>query len=114
MQAQTALDAGLLKAARSHAEAALAAGLNQQRLWLLIAAIAEQEGNPDAARDALRRVAHADPDPHWRCEACGQVHADWHPACSNCSTVGRITWGNAASPGTVPPRLLAAGDAILP
>ena len=78
--ARTALDAGLTGEARRHAEAAVAAGLNQRRLWLLLAEIEEAEGGDSEAgrlaqRDALRRAATADPDPTWRCDACHTAHA---------------------------------------
>ena len=96
------LDAGLTGEARRHAEAALNAGLDQRRLWILFADLeAEDRGNTEAGRaaqrDALRRAASADPDPAWRCEACGTVQTAWHPACPVCHTAGRIVWG--------PPRL---------
>ncbi len=47
--ARTALDAGLTGEARRHAEAARAAGLNQRRLWLLLAEIEETEGGDTEA-----------------------------------------------------------------
>ena len=66
--ARTALEAGLTGEARRHAEAAAATGLNQRRLWLLLAEIEEAEGGDSetgrlAQRDALRHAAAADPDP---------------------------------------------------
>ncbi|MEJ0017963.1 MAG: heme biosynthesis HemY N-terminal domain-containing protein [Acetobacteraceae bacterium] len=98
--ARTALDAGLTGEARRHAEAAAAAGLNQCRLWLLLAEIEEAEGGDTEAgrraqRDALRRAATADPDPTWRCEACHTAHAAWSPNCPDCFTVGSLRWSTA-------------------
>ncbi|HET7882568.1 MAG TPA: hypothetical protein VFL55_16910, partial [Acetobacteraceae bacterium] len=95
--ARTALEAGLSGEARHQAEAAAAAGLNQHRLWLLLAEIAEAEGGDTEAgrlaqRDALRRAAAADPDPTWRCDACHTAHAAWHPNCPDCMTVGSLRW----------------------
>ncbi len=95
--ARTALEAGLIGEARRHAEAAVAAGLNQRRLWLLLAEIEEAEGGDSEAgrlaqRDALRRAATADADPAWRCDACHTVHAAWHPNCPDCFTVGSLRW----------------------
>jgi HemY protein len=118
--ARTALEAGLTGEARRHAEAAVAAHLNQRRLWLLLAEIEEGEGGDTEAgrlaqRDALRRAARADPDPAWQCDACHTVHAAWHPACPDCFTVGSLRWrsGQAASPHTLPDRnptfLLSSG-----
>ncbi len=103
--ARTALDAGLTGEARRHAEAARATGLNQRRLWLLLAEIEEAEGGDTEAgrlaqRDALRHAATADPDPQWRCTACHTAHADWHPSCPDCFTVGSLRWstGPVAAP----------------
>ncbi len=106
--ARLALDANLPQEARDHADKARAAGMNQQRLWLLYADIeAAQNGDSEAARtaqrDALRHATMADPDPGWRCETCGTAHATWMPACPTCHTPGKITWGLAPRP-----RMLAA------
>lgn len=94
--AQTALEAGLTGEARSHAEAVLNAGLRQRRVYALLAAVAEAEGNATANTEALREAANADPDPVWRCEACGTEHKVWHPACPHCHTAGRIVWSTPA------------------
>jgi HemY protein len=90
--AQAALDAGLLKEARRHIEAARASGLNQRRVWVLMADIADQQGRGSDAQDALRHVATADPDPFWRCGACSTAHAEWKPVCDACNTPGQIAW----------------------
>jgi HemY protein len=95
--ARTALAAGLTGEARRHAAAAVATGLNQRRLWLLLAEIEEAEdGDTEvhrmAQRDALRRAATADPDPAWRCDACHTAHGSWHPSCPDCFTVGSLRW----------------------
>ena len=96
MLAETALAANLTGEARRHAEAARAAGLNQRRLWSLLAAIAEKEGNVPAQQDALRHAAQASPDPCWHCTACGAAHAEWHPACRACHRAGTLEWSPAA------------------
>jgi HemY protein len=103
--ARIALEAGLTGEARRHAEAAAAAGVNQRRLWLLLAEIEEAEGGDTEAgrlaqRDALRHAATADPDPQWRCDACHTAHAAWHPSCPDCFTVGSLRWSTqpAAAP----------------
>lgn len=101
-----ALEAGRPEEARRHAEAAHAAGLEQRRLYVLLADIAEAEGNSEAAqlaqRDALRHAAVADPDPTWRCQACGTDQTAWHPTCPTCHTPGRIAWmAPAAGPHVV-------------
>jgi HemY protein len=104
--ARTALEAGQLDDARFHAEAARATDLNQRRLWLLMADIAEAEGGETemgrlAQRDALRRSTNADPDPTWVCSACGLPSAAWHPICPACRKAGTLRWG--ASPVSVSP-----------
>jgi HemY protein len=95
--ARTALEAGLTGEARRHAESAVAMGVDQRRLWLLLAEIEEAEGGETEAgrlaqRDALRRAATAEPDPVWRCDACHTAHASWHPSCPDCFTVGSLRW----------------------
>ncbi len=111
--ARAALEAGRLVDARRHAEAALASGMNQRRVWLVLAKVAEQEGDRPIAEEALRKAAEAEPDPVWRCEACGTVQDAWHPVCDTCKTAGRVAWGTGAV--RTPQLLLTdSGDAILP
>ncbi len=95
--ARTTLAAGLTGEARRHLEAARGAGLNQRRLWLLQADLEEAESGESesgriAQREALRRAAAAEPDPAWRCEACGAEHSGWLATCPACHTAGRIRW----------------------
>lgn len=97
--ARTALDAGLTGEARHQATLARDAGLNQRRLWLLLAEIEEAErGGTDAgglaARDALRQAATADPDPDWCCAECLTSHVAWYPACPSCGAPGSLRWGS--------------------
>ena len=85
------MEAGLLPDARRHAEAARARGMNQRRLWLLMAELdgkehGDTEAGRNAQRDALRRAAVADPDPAWRCEVCGTAQPQWVPLCPSCHT----------------------------
>lgn len=109
--ARAALDAGLTGEARRYAEAAKATGLNQRRLWLLLADIDEAEGIDQRA--SLRHAATAEPDPTWHCGACHTAHADWHPGCPNCFTVGSLRW--AARERVAAPMLLApAPETLLP
>ena len=62
--ARTALEAGLTGEARRHAEAAAATGLNQRRLWLLLAEIEEAEGgDTEVHRLAQRNACDAPPSP---------------------------------------------------
>jgi HemY protein len=94
---QVALDAGLTGEARHQIEAAQEEGLHQRRLCLLLAEVEEQErGDTEAGRlaqrDALRRAATAEPDPHWQCTNCRTDHATWHPKCDTCGSVATIQW----------------------
>lgn len=89
--------AGLTGEARRHADAARAAGLNQRRVWSLLADIEEAErGDSEAGRaaqrDALKRAAEADEDPSWHCRQCGTIHTDWRPACTGCGATGTLAW----------------------
>ena len=111
--AQSSLAAGRLAEARRQADSALAGGLNQRRVWLVLAKVADAEGDRLAAEQALHKAAEANPDPAWRCEACGAAHDAWHPVCSTCQTPGRIVWGTAVSRGA-PLMLPDTSDAILP
>jgi HemY protein len=96
-QARAELDAGLTGEARRHAEAAREAGLNQRRLWLLLADIEHAEPHDDgtAGRDALRHAATADPDPTWVCQDCGTTYPAWRPTCTVCGHTGTIGWAPA-------------------
>ncbi|HEY3846483.1 MAG TPA: heme biosynthesis HemY N-terminal domain-containing protein [Acetobacteraceae bacterium] len=102
--ARTALDAELTGEARHQATLARDAGLNQRRMWLLLAEIEEAEhGSGDASRfaqrDALRHAATADADPEWRCTECHTPHVVWYPACTSCGAPGSLRWtpGRTAS-----------------
>jgi HemY protein len=95
--ARAYLDAKLTGEARNQVELARAAGLNQRRLFLLLAEIEEADGgeNTEAARAALRQAAAADPDPVWRCTVCQTPSTDWHAACPSCLTPGGLRWDGA-------------------
>jgi HemY protein len=95
--ARVALDAGLTGEARHQVEIAETEGMKQRRLCLLLAEIEEQErGDTEAGRlaqrDALRRAATADPDPHWQCTNCHTDRSAWHPKCDACGSVGTVQW----------------------
>jgi HemY protein len=113
--AQVSLAAGLIGEARHQAEAARAAGLNDRRLWMLLADIEETErGDSEegraAQRDALRAAAVADPDPVWRCSACGSAQDAWRAACPVCGTPGSLVWTASRKHGGITPYL--AGESV--
>jgi HemY protein len=103
-----ALEAGNPADAARHAQAARATGMDQRRLHMLHADIADAEGNEAAQRDALRHAAAAGPDPSWRCTNCGATHDLWLPACPACHAIGKIAWV------TAPKGLLAAPVRVRP
>ncbi|HTI80456.1 MAG TPA: heme biosynthesis HemY N-terminal domain-containing protein [Acetobacteraceae bacterium] len=109
--ARSALDAGLTGEARRYAEAARSVGLKQRRLWLLLADIDEAEGIDQ--RESLRHATTAEPDPTWRCGACHTAHAEWHPACPDCFTVGSLRW-SAGGPTAAPILQAPAAVTLLP
>ncbi|WP_428533466.1 heme biosynthesis HemY N-terminal domain-containing protein [Rhodopila sp.] len=105
--ARVALDAGLTGEARHQVEVAENERPPQRRLCLMIAEIEEQErGDTEAGRlaqrDALRRAATAEPDPHWQCTKCRADHTTWHPKCSICGNIGTLQWVTAAQTSRLP------------
>lgn len=102
------LEAGIAGEARRHAKAAIAAGLDDRRAWLLLADIEDGiGGNLAAMRDALRHVPSADPEPAWHCASCHSEQPDWHPACPVCHATASLSW--ASRPRPVPRPLAMAG-----
>jgi HemY protein len=106
--AQSCLAAKLTGEARRHVQAALAAGLDQRRVWGLKADIEDAdaaagggEGATFAAHEALRRSQSARRDPRWRCSTCGAELVQWHAACPSCGTVGRVEWTDQTTPAHV-------------
>ncbi len=105
MLARAYLAARLTGQARQEAQAAVAAGLDQRRVWVLRADIEEAdaangggEAATFAAHEALRRSQTARPDPRWRCAACSAEHETWHPACPVCGMVGQVAWTDEVRP----------------
>ncbi len=96
LMAQSYLDAGQVAEARREALAARDAGLNQPRLWKLIAAIDARDGTttPPPGYDAAEPLPMS-ADPGWVCEFCQTAETQWQPVCPTCKTPGRISWGNA-------------------
>ncbi|HVZ09401.1 heme biosynthesis HemY N-terminal domain-containing protein [Rhodopila sp.] len=116
--ARTAIEAGKLTEAHQAIDAARTEGMNQRRLWLLIAELAEiekggtEEGQA-AQRDALRHAAIADPDPAWHCANCRAVSLAWTPRCPSCGSAGTLTW-RADSPVLTLPGVVAGDAAAVP
>ncbi len=104
--AKTALEAGRAEEARREIEAAKADGVNQRRLWMLAAELAEASGETEEARtaqrDAFRQVGVAESDPTWRCSNCRNETATWSPRCSSCGSVGTLTWQPSQAVAALP------------
>jgi HemY protein len=105
--AVVALEAGLTGEARHQIEIAEREGMRQRRLCLLLAEIEEQErGDTEvgrlAQRDALRRAAAAEQDPHWQCTSCHTNHAAWQPKCDSCGSIGSVQWLTGARNSGLP------------
>jgi len=110
--ARTALAAGLTGEARHQAMLARDSGVNQRRLWLLLADIAaaeqgDSEAGRTAQRDAFRRAATADADPEWRCGECHATAAAWSPVCPSCGTAGSLRWESAPAGARQVPAVIA-------
>jgi len=94
LMAGLALDAGLLLEARKHADSARTLGLNDQRLWRIIARLPDSD-----PVETKRSMSNATPDSGWICDSCGTLSASWLPACQNCHIAGRMVWGTGLRPG---------------
>ncbi len=114
LMAQVTLAAGQTDAARRHAEAARDAGMEERRLYLLLAEIAEKAGDAEAQTAALHQELSAAPDSAWRCGHCGTPQAKWQPVCPVCGTMGKVAWGNAPAADTTRLLLASGGEPILP
>ncbi len=113
MLARMALDAGLTGEARRHAETARRAGLDARRVWVLLADLAEADGDAAGSQEALRHIPAARPDPAWQCGNCGTVHQAWHPVCEACGVPGRIGWTDRAAAPSGGVRLTPAAPAAI-
>ena len=103
MVARAALAAELSTEARRELDAARKAGLNQRRMYVLMADVAELDGHPAEVQEALRAESSAGPDPVWRCAACSTVQPAWTAVCPACGTHGRVAWVAEAVDAPVAP-----------
>lgn len=92
-----ALEAGLTGRARQELDALVASGAADRRAYLALSDLEEVEhGDSPPGRAAqarwLRTAATANPEPRWRCSACGTDHAAWQPVCPACGSVGTVAW----------------------
>ena len=97
---RVALEAALTGRARQELEALTASGAADRRAYLALADLeVVEQGDSPVGRAALakwlRVAATAEPEPRWRCTACGAEHAAWAPVCARCDAAGTIGWGLA-------------------
>ncbi|NPD20148.1 heme biosynthesis protein HemY [Alterinioella nitratireducens] len=85
------------------------------RSLTIMAAIERGQGAEDHhVRAWLAKAVTASRGPQWTCEACGHVHADWHPVCEHCDRFDTLAWieapqSNAALAATAPMLPLIVG-----
>lgn len=112
MAAEAARAAGLWAKARRHAQRAREAGLEDRRVFTLLAEVAAAEhGDTEKGRAEaelhLREAAAAPQEPGWWCSACGTRHEAWAPVCPSCGAVASLRWGTARAAAAPPTALLA-------
>ena len=102
--ARSALSALRWPDAREHLEA-LAGPDASARVCRYMAELEESDGgNPEAAREWLKRASTADADSAWICDHCGNVVADWEPVCGRCQEFDSLEW-------KTPPRVVRMEEA---
>jgi HemY protein len=92
-----ALEAGLTGRARQELDALVGSNRADRRAFIALSDLEEvEQGDSPAGRAAqarwLRTAATANPEPRWRCSACGTDHGSWSPVCPTCNSVGTIAW----------------------
>lgn len=103
--ARAAIDAGLLDEARRQLDQARTAGVNARRFWTMLSDLCALEGDAAGQQEALQHLPQADPDPIWRCTACGTQYESWQAVCDNCRATGAIKWTQPGETTIVRPRL---------
>ncbi len=72
----------------------------------IMAAVERGEGADDSVvRGWLTKALTASRGPQWICDNCHNIHSNWSPVCSNCSSFDMLTWrepttGEAAVPAS--------------
>ena len=65
----------------------------EARHYRLLADLELRENQDGAkARDLLIKASHANPDPDWRCGACGAETDRWVVSCPSCHSFGSVDW----------------------
>ncbi len=77
------------------------------RLCLMLARVAEAEGDPAGMRAWLDRAVHALPDPCYICANCGGETAEWDALCPHCGAFDTLGWRTPVWAGAAAVRPLA-------
>ena len=94
LQAQAALAASDIPAARNFAQRLLAREGESARLCHLMTALERAEWHNSQAVEAWSaKVAGAIPDSVWTCQACGAHHDKWSHHCNQCQAFASLKWG---------------------
>ncbi len=90
--AAAALAARLWGEAREYLQPLAASG-GSVRACRLMAELEESEhGDPGRGREWLMRASHADPNPAWVCNHCGNAVAEWSVLCGKCGSFDSFAW----------------------
>jgi HemY protein len=94
MLANSALDAGLWGDARKNLEELGASDERVTSNYCQLMARLEEAQHSDmiAAREWLVRAAHADTDPSWVCQDCGNAADAWAALCGACGGFDKLQW----------------------
>lgn len=92
IMAEAALNADLWGLARSNIEKAMAQKAEARHYRLLADLELRENNDGDKARDLLIKASHANPDPDWRCGACGAETDRWVVSCPSCHSFGSVEW----------------------
>lgn len=94
--AQAALEAKLWGQARANLDRAMASGMATKRVFIMQAAIDEQENSINADSQSAKRWLHlaasSPPDPAWVCNDCGHMGGEWQPYCPSCAGFDSARW----------------------
>lgn len=90
--AEAALKAQLWGMARSNLQKAIGQNAQARHYRLLADLEFAEKQDPAKARELLVKASHANPDPDWRCGACGAETGKWSVICPSCHSFGAIDW----------------------
>ena len=79
----------------------LVEGDSSARALAIMAAVEKGAGaDEQEVRGWLAKAITAPRGPQWTCDACGAVHGQWAPICSNCEAFDTLTWRDAPAGGS--------------